>query len=74
MGGLPVAVLDGVSGTLVNGHNVDDWAHAIGALLNFVVTLSLTPLCAPPSEASRDMVDQVREPEMLETGPRVPGL
>ena len=47
---------------------------AIGALLNFAVTLSLTPLCAPPSEASKDMVDQVREPEMLETGPRVPGL
>ncbi|HJP38220.1 MAG TPA: sodium:solute symporter family protein [Gammaproteobacteria bacterium] len=47
---------------------------AIGALLNFAVTLSLTPLFAPPSKASQDMVDQVREPEMLETGPRVPGL
>jgi cation/acetate symporter len=47
---------------------------AIGALLNFVVTLSLTPFCAPPSAESRDMVDQVREPEMIEDGPRVPGL
>ena len=33
VGGLPVAVRDGVSGTLVNGHAVDDWALAIGALL-----------------------------------------
>jgi D-inositol-3-phosphate glycosyltransferase len=33
VGGLPVAVRDGVSGTLVNGHDVDDWAQAIGALL-----------------------------------------
>jgi len=38
----------------------------IGALLNFAVTLALTPFCAPPSAASRDMVDQVREPEMPE--------
>ena len=33
VGGLPVAVRDGVTGTLVNGHDVDDWAQAIGALL-----------------------------------------
>ena len=33
VGGLPVAVRDGVSGTLVDGHDVDDWAAAIGALL-----------------------------------------
>jgi D-inositol-3-phosphate glycosyltransferase len=33
VGGLPVAVRDGVSGTLVDGHDVDDWASAIGALL-----------------------------------------
>ncbi len=38
----------------------------VGALLNFAVTIGLTPLCAPPSEESRDMVDQVREPEMPE--------
>src|SRR5262249_4518991 len=34
VGGLPVAVRDGVSGTLVNGHDVDDWAKAIGELLH----------------------------------------
>jgi D-inositol-3-phosphate glycosyltransferase len=34
VGGLPVAVRDGVSGTLVDGHAVDDWARAIGALLD----------------------------------------
>ena len=47
---------------------------AVGALLNFIVTLSLTPLFPPPSQASQDMVDQVREPEMNESGSRVPGL
>ena len=30
VGGLPVAVRDGVSGALVDGHDVDDWATAIG--------------------------------------------
>ena len=33
VGGLPVAVRDGVSGMLVDGHDADDWAQAIGALL-----------------------------------------
>jgi len=33
VGGLPVAVRDGVSGTLVSGHDVDRWAHAIDDLL-----------------------------------------
>jgi D-inositol-3-phosphate glycosyltransferase len=33
VGGLPVAVRDGVSGGLVDGHDVDDWAAAIDALL-----------------------------------------
>ena len=33
VGGLPVAVRDGVSGALVDGHDIDDWARAIGALL-----------------------------------------
>jgi D-inositol-3-phosphate glycosyltransferase len=33
VGGLPVAVRDGVSGALVDGHDVDDWAQAIDALL-----------------------------------------
>ncbi|AFM15418.1 UDP-N-acetylglucosamine: 1L-myo-inositol-1-phosphate 1-alpha-D-N-acetylglucosaminyltransferase [Mycolicibacterium chubuense NBB4] len=30
VGGLPVAVRDGVSGALVDGHDPDDWAAAIG--------------------------------------------
>ena len=30
VGGLPVAVRDGVTGALVAGHDVDDWAQAIG--------------------------------------------
>jgi len=34
VGGLPVAVRDGVSGTLVDGHDVDDWAQAITAQLD----------------------------------------
>lgn len=33
VGGLPVAVRDGITGALVNGHDVDDWAHAIADLL-----------------------------------------
>ena len=33
VGGLPVAVRDGVTGTLVDGHDPGDWAHAIGDLL-----------------------------------------
>jgi D-inositol-3-phosphate glycosyltransferase len=33
VGGLPVAVRDDVSGSLVDGHDVDDWARAMGALL-----------------------------------------
>ncbi|HET7739440.1 MAG TPA: D-inositol-3-phosphate glycosyltransferase, partial [Mycobacterium sp.] len=33
VGGLPVAVRDGVSGTLVPTHDTDDWAAAIGDLL-----------------------------------------
>jgi D-inositol-3-phosphate glycosyltransferase len=33
VGGLPVAVRDGVSGTLVSGHDVDSWAQGIDGLL-----------------------------------------
>lgn len=33
VGGLPVAVRDGVSGVLVQGHDTDDWAAAIGGLI-----------------------------------------
>jgi len=34
VGGLPVAVRDGVSGALVAGHDVDDWADTIAAMLD----------------------------------------
>jgi len=33
VGGLPVAVRDGITGTLVSGHDVDQWAAAIDDLL-----------------------------------------
>jgi D-inositol-3-phosphate glycosyltransferase len=33
VGGLPVAVRDGISGTLVSGHDVYDWADALDRLL-----------------------------------------
>jgi D-inositol-3-phosphate glycosyltransferase len=32
VGGLPVAVRDGISGVLVPGHDIDDWAAAIDGL------------------------------------------
>ncbi|EHI12298.1 group 1 glycosyl transferase [Mycolicibacterium thermoresistibile ATCC 19527] len=34
VGGLPVAVRDGVTGQLVDGHDVGDWAETIGGLLD----------------------------------------
>jgi D-inositol-3-phosphate glycosyltransferase len=34
VGGLPVAVRDGVSGVLVHGHDIDDWAAAMGELFD----------------------------------------
>jgi D-inositol-3-phosphate glycosyltransferase len=33
VGGLPVAVRDGVTGTLVSGHDVNQWANALDGLL-----------------------------------------
>jgi D-inositol-3-phosphate glycosyltransferase len=33
VGGLPVAVRDGITGTLVSGHDVDQWAGALDHLL-----------------------------------------
>lgn len=36
---------------------------AIGMVINFAVTLALTPLFPPPSKESQAMVDSVREPE-----------
>ena len=35
----------------------------IGMLVNFTVTLALTPLCPPPSQKIQDMVESIREPE-----------
>ncbi|MEM9345664.1 MAG: sodium:solute symporter family protein [Planctomycetota bacterium] len=40
----------------------------IGMLLNFIVTLSLAPLCKKPSEKTRQLVDSVREPEQAGGG------
>lgn len=39
VGGLPVAVRDGVTGTLVDGHDEDDWAQAVGDLLQRADTM-----------------------------------
>ena len=44
VGGLPVAVRDGISGALVSGHDVGDWANALDRLLR---------LDAPQAEAMR---------------------
>ncbi|UCF38552.1 MAG: cation acetate symporter [Acidobacteriota bacterium] len=35
----------------------------VGMLLNFAVTLGLTPFCKGPSDEVKDMIDSVREPE-----------
>jgi len=35
----------------------------VGMVLNFIVTLSLTPFCKPASPAVQELVDSVREPE-----------
>ena len=42
---------------------------SIGMVINFVVTLGLTPFCRAPDESIRLMVDSVREPEGI--GPPV---
>ena len=49
-------------GILENGLNPQG-IGVIGMLLNFAVTISLTPLFPAPTQASQDMVDSVREPE-----------
>ena len=36
---------------------------SVGMLLNFVVTLSMTPFFPPPSEKVQNMVESIREPE-----------
>jgi cation/acetate symporter len=40
----------------------------IGMLLNFIVTLGLTPLCKKPSEKICELIDSVREPEKAGEG------
>src|SRR6185312_826223 len=40
VGGLPVAVRDGISGALVTGHDVDDWAETIAGMLARVPSMS----------------------------------
>ena len=35
----------------------------VGMLLNFIVTLSLTPLTRAPSPSVREMIDSIHEPE-----------
>ena len=35
----------------------------IGMLINFAVTLGLTPLTAPPAPEIRELVERIREPE-----------
>lgn len=42
---------------------------AIGMLINFAVTLALTPFTSPPSASIQKMVDDVREPEGLSPAP-----
>lgn len=37
----------------------------VGMVLNFIVTLSLTPFCKKPSQKVQTMIDSVREPEGL---------
>ena len=64
----------GLTGSYIIGSvylGMPDWCFGIGAkgigtigmLVNFVVTLSLTPLCPPPSQKIQDMVESIREPE-----------
>lgn len=47
----------------------------VGMFLNFTITLLLTPLCPPPTEQVRALVESIRDPEggdvavKIETGP-----
>ena len=36
---------------------------SVGMLLNFFLTLALTPFCPEPRKDVKDLVDSVREPE-----------
>ncbi len=41
----------------------------IGMILNFIVTLALTPFFKPPSPRVKDMISNIREPELGEPEP-----
>lgn len=51
----------GISDTGIKAQGIG----SIGMLVNFAVTLVLTPFTQPPTEEIKDMVDSVREPEGL---------
>lgn len=64
----------GFTGTYIIGNvygGMEPWCFGIaatgigtiGMLVNFVVTLSMTMFCAPPSEKVKAMVESIREPE-----------
>lgn len=55
-------------GVFPNGINPQG-IGAIGMMINFVLTIGLTPLFPPPSREIQDMVDAVHEPE--DAGPAV---
>ena len=64
----------GLTGSYIIGAvylKMDPWCFGIkatgigtiGMLVNFAVTIALTPLCPPPSQKIQDMVESIREPE-----------
>ena len=59
VGGLPVAVRDGVTGTLVDGHDVDDWAtgHRRTAGPRIPTRCAPPPSNTPPRSRGRSTVD-----------------
>ena len=70
----------GFTGTYIIGNRffgMDAWCFGIsaqgigtvGMLLNFAVTLGLTPICKAPSDKIKLMVESIREPE--DVGPAV---
>jgi len=60
-----VVFFDGAQWTLgITEEGIDPQGiGTVGMLLNFVVTLTLTPFFPPPSETVKELVDRVREPE-----------
>jgi len=64
----------GFTGTYIIGTVYGGWDNwclgikatgigTVGMILNFAVTLALTPLCSAPSQEVQDMVESIREPE-----------